>query len=58
VARAVNPITGGNWEGSGVQPDVQVPAADALEVALRAALEKSCEGELSGPRILYDGRDL
>jgi C-terminal processing protease CtpA/Prc len=44
VARAVNPITGGNWEGSGVQPDVHVPAADALEVALSAALEKSCEG--------------
>lgn len=39
VARSVNPITGGNWEAVGVQPDVAVPAAQALEVAERAALE-------------------
>ncbi len=39
VARSVNPITGGNWEAVGVQPDVAVPAAEALEVAERAALE-------------------
>jgi C-terminal processing protease CtpA/Prc len=45
IARAVNPITGGNWEGVGVQPDVQVPAADALDVALRAALETIANDE-------------
>jgi C-terminal processing protease CtpA/Prc len=39
VARSVNPITGGNWEAVGVQPDVAVPAAEALAVAERAALE-------------------
>jgi C-terminal processing protease CtpA/Prc len=39
VARSVNPITGANWEAVGVQPDVAVPAAQALEVAERAALE-------------------
>jgi hypothetical protein len=39
VARAINPVTGGNWEGIGVQPDVQTPAIDALGVALHAALE-------------------
>ena len=38
VARAVNPVTGGNWEGVGVQPDVPVPAGEALDVARRAAL--------------------
>jgi C-terminal processing protease CtpA/Prc len=32
-ARAINPITKTNWEGTGVTPDVDVPAADALEVA-------------------------
>jgi C-terminal processing protease CtpA/Prc len=32
-ARAINPITNTNWEGTGVTPDVQVPAADALEKA-------------------------
>jgi hypothetical protein len=35
VARAVNPITNTNWEGRGVQPDVAVPAQDALKVALQ-----------------------
>jgi hypothetical protein len=35
----VNPLTGGNWEGSGVKPDVAVPQADALRVAQIRALE-------------------
>lgn len=35
--RAINPITGTNWEGTGVRPDVPVPADDALEEALRRA---------------------
>jgi C-terminal processing protease CtpA/Prc len=39
VARSVNPVTGTNWEAIGVQPDVPVPAANALIVAHRAALE-------------------
>src|SRR5688572_9306745 len=30
-ARAINPITKTNWEGTGVAPDVKVSAADALE---------------------------
>ncbi len=37
--RAVNPISGTNWEGTGVEPHVEVPAADALEVAYAKALE-------------------
>lgn len=36
--RAVNPITGTNWEGAGIAPDIAVPAADALRVAHAAAL--------------------
>ena len=32
-ARAINPVTKTNWEGTGVTPDVKVPAADALEKA-------------------------
>jgi C-terminal processing protease CtpA/Prc len=35
VARSVSPVTGGNWEGAGVQPDVHAAEADALEAALR-----------------------
>jgi retinol-binding protein 3 len=39
-ARAVNPITKTNWEGTGVEPDVKVPAGDALEVAKKMAAEQ------------------
>jgi retinol-binding protein 3 len=38
--RAVNPITGTNWEGTGVTPDIQVPADQALAAAHRDALKK------------------
>lgn len=34
-ARSEDPITKSNWEGRGVQPDVPVPAQDALKVALQ-----------------------
>lgn len=33
--RAENPITRTNWEGRGVEPDMKVPAPDALKVALQ-----------------------
>ena len=34
-----NTVTGANWEGVGVRPDVEVPADQALTVAHRLALE-------------------
>jgi C-terminal processing protease CtpA/Prc len=37
--RSISPVTGGNWEGTGVLPDVTVPAANALEKALVLAKE-------------------
>jgi hypothetical protein len=37
--RAVNPITGTNWEGTGVEPHIAVPADEALEVAQIEALK-------------------
>ncbi len=37
-ARSVNPITGTNWEGTGVVPDVSVAAAEAYDVAYGIAL--------------------
>ncbi|MFI7353931.1 S41 family peptidase [Streptomyces avidinii] len=36
AARTINTVTGGNWEGTGVVPDVAVPAEQALEAALKA----------------------
>jgi len=36
-AKTVNPITKTNWEGTGVEPDVKVPAAEALETARKLA---------------------
>ena len=39
VARSVNPVTGTNWEGTGVEPDVAVPADEAYPLAYRRALE-------------------
>ena len=38
-ARAINPITKTNWEGTGVEPDVKVPAAEALDKALELIAE-------------------
>ncbi|UFP94534.1 S41 family peptidase [Gloeobacter morelensis] len=39
-ARSVSPITGTNWEGTGVAPDLAVPADLALKTAHIAAMEK------------------
>jgi hypothetical protein len=38
--RAINPVTGTNWEHVGVKPDVAVPAAEALRTAHAAALRE------------------
>lgn len=52
-ARAANPVTGGNWEGTGVTPDIHVPAASALDtactLALRAVLDR-VDGYTDRPR--------
>jgi hypothetical protein len=38
--RAINPVTRTNWEGTGVKPDLDVPADQALLTAQVDALEK------------------
>jgi hypothetical protein len=38
-ARSINPVTGTNWEGTGVTPDVSVPAEQAFDVAYGKALQ-------------------
>ena len=48
--RAINPISKTNWEGTGVEPDVKVPADQALKVAQVSALTRLIEKETSPQR--------
>ena len=36
--RAINPVSGTNWEGVGVQPDLPVAPEEALDVAYEKAM--------------------
>lgn len=61
VGRAINPVTGTNWEGTGVEPDVAVPADKALEKAIELALDvlaHSGDPEVAGDAawVLFDQR--
>ena len=40
IARAINPITGSNWQGTGVIPDIEVPVEQALQVAHERVLNE------------------
>jgi C-terminal processing protease CtpA/Prc len=52
TGRAVSPVTKTNWEGTGVEPDVKVPAEQALRtaqiMALKKAVERATDEELKG----------
>lgn len=52
-ARPINPVTKGDWEGTGIEPDVKVSAADALATAEKLAGEKL--GNKSRPDLGTDG---
>ncbi len=49
---AINPVSHRGWESVGVTPDIAVPAARALEVAYRHALER-LKTTLSDPDDLF-----
>jgi retinol-binding protein 3 len=49
TSRYISPITKGNWEGTGVEPDIKVPAPHALKVAQLAALKKLAAGKKDAP---------
>jgi Peptidase family S41/N-terminal domain of Peptidase_S41 in eukaryotic IRBP len=49
VARTRNPITGGNWQGTGVVPDIESPADQALAVAQRDAARRLIERHRDDP---------
>ncbi|WP_103503060.1 S41 family peptidase [Streptomyces sp. SM14] len=57
-ARAVNPVSGTNWEGTGVVPDVRVPADDALTAAHRLALEAITRGGREAPSVAEAREEL
>ena len=38
TGRAINPVSGTNWEGTGVQPDIPCAAAESLDQAHALAL--------------------
>ena len=40
TGRAINPITGTNWEGTGIAPDIAVDQTEALRAAHLAALKQ------------------
>ena len=39
-ARAINPVTKTDWEGTGVEPDVKASASEALSVALKVIADR------------------
>jgi hypothetical protein len=52
TSRAINPVTGENWEGVGVIPDVIVPSEAALDSALVLALDAADEyGAIQDMRV-------
>ena len=56
--RARNPITGTNWEGVGVKPDIAVPSENALKAALDHLRVSAVGGEidaLSRSRVFEPG---
>ncbi|MDQ3803360.1 MAG: S41 family peptidase [Acidobacteriota bacterium] len=47
TGRALNPVTGTNWEGTGVKPDIEVPEEQAPRAAHLAALRRLLEAATS-----------
>jgi hypothetical protein len=53
TGRSISPITKTNWQGTGVEPDVNVSAAEALDVARKLASEEigKVRGRVSSIRV-------
>ena len=56
-ARSINPITGTNWQGTGVVPDIAVPEAEARDVAYARALRHVLALDDLFPPIQDEARD-
>lgn len=53
TSRTPDPITGTDWEGVGVQPDIEVPASQALDTAHLKAVEALAAGAADKQRFLW-----
>jgi C-terminal processing protease CtpA/Prc len=49
IGREINPITGTDWEGKGIIPDIPVAEAQTLEVAYQMALKSIIESLSESP---------
>jgi hypothetical protein len=56
-ARSINPVTGTNWQGAGVVPDIVVPEAEACDVAYARALRHVLALDDLFPRVGDEARD-
>jgi len=56
-ARSVNPVTGTNWQGTGVIPDTAVPADQAYDLAYAKALRHVLELRDVPPPVADEARD-
>ncbi|HTT51025.1 MAG TPA: S41 family peptidase [Streptosporangiaceae bacterium] len=56
-ARSINPVTGTNWQGTGVLPDIPVPADQAYSVAYTRALRHVLDLGDVPPPIADEARD-
>ena len=57
-ARSINPITGTNWQGTGVVPDTPAPADEAYQVAYAKALRHVVDLTDVPPPIADEARDV
>jgi len=56
-ARSINPVTGTNWQGTGVIPDTTAPADQAYRIAHAKALRHVAELRDVPPPIADEARD-
>jgi C-terminal processing protease CtpA/Prc len=56
-ARSINPVTGTNWQGTGVVPDVAVPEDEAYDVAYAKALRHVLAQDDVPPPVADQARD-
>jgi hypothetical protein len=56
-ARSINPVTGTNWQGTGVVPDTEVPADQAYGAAYAKALRHVAGLADIPPPVADEARD-